>query len=70
MGEYSRVLADARLHNAAERLAAAKSAAKDGFYKTAANRSYYCIFNSMRAALALVDFDFRKHFLHYPQDRG
>ena len=29
--------------------------------KTAANRSYYCIFNAMRAVLALDRFDSKKH---------
>jgi uncharacterized protein (UPF0332 family) len=29
--------------------------------ETAANRSYYCIFNAMRAVLALDQFDSKKH---------
>jgi uncharacterized protein (UPF0332 family) len=32
-----------------------------GDYKTAANRSYYCIFHAMRAVLALEPFDSKKH---------
>jgi uncharacterized protein (UPF0332 family) len=30
-------------------------------FETAANRSYYCIFNAMRAVLALDRFDSKKH---------
>ena len=33
----------------------------DSSVKTAANRSYYCIFHSMRAILALDGFDSKKH---------
>lgn len=32
-----------------------------GDYKASANRSYYCIFHSMRAVLALTGFDSKKH---------
>ena len=32
-----------------------------GDFKAAANRSYYCIFNTMRAVLALDSFDSKKH---------
>ena len=30
-------------------------------YKDAASRSYYCIFNTMRAVLAMDEFDSKKH---------
>lgn len=30
-------------------------------YKTAANRSYYCVFNAMKSILALDEIDFKKH---------
>jgi hypothetical protein len=30
-------------------------------FETAANRSYYCIFNAMRAVLSLDRFDSKKH---------
>ena len=33
----------------------------DASTKTAANRSYYCIFHAMRAVLALDEFDSKKH---------
>lgn len=32
-----------------------------GDYKASANRSYYCIFHSMRAVLAISGFDSKKH---------
>lgn len=34
---------------------------KIGDYKTVANRSYYAVFSSMRAVLALDGFDSKKH---------
>jgi uncharacterized protein (UPF0332 family) len=33
----------------------------DNSFETAANRSYYCIFNAMRAVLSLDRFDSKKH---------
>jgi uncharacterized protein (UPF0332 family) len=33
----------------------------DNSFETAANRSYYCIFNAMRAVLSLDLFDSKKH---------
>ncbi len=35
--------------------------APDVSFESAANRSYYCIFNAMRAVLALDRFDSKKH---------
>ncbi len=51
-------LAVFRLHQARECLQAALAAID---FKTAANRSYYCIFHAMRAVQALDRFDSRKH---------
>jgi len=51
-------LANFRLHQANECLQAALAAID---FKTAANRSYYCIFHAMRAVQALDRFDSRKH---------
>ena len=54
-------LSKARLENAKERLAFAEKILEIGDYKTVANRSYYAIFNAMRAVLALENFDTKKH---------
>jgi len=51
-------LAVFRLHQAKECLQAALVAID---FKTAANRSYYCIFHAMRAVHALDGFDSKKH---------
>jgi len=50
-----------RTEQAKESLEAAKKLAKDGYFKDSANRSYYCIFQAMRAVLALDGFDSKKH---------
>jgi uncharacterized protein (UPF0332 family) len=52
-------LAKFRLHQARECLQDAQSSTVS--LKNAANRSYYCIFNAMRAVQALDRFDSRKH---------
>ena len=49
-----------RIEQAKECLVMAK-ATVDTSVKNAANRSYYCIFHSMRAVLALDGFDTKKH---------
>jgi uncharacterized protein (UPF0332 family) len=54
-----RDLAVFRLHQAKECLQDAQSPTNS--LKTAANRSYYCIFDAMRAVLALDYFDSKKH---------
>ncbi len=46
--------AESFLHDAEETL-------KLGMYENAANRSYYAIFHSIRAVLALDEIDFSKH---------
>ena len=50
-----------RLSQAKDCLAVAESNMDLGFYKDALNRSYYCIFHSIRAVLALSFFDSKKH---------
>ena len=50
-----------RLSQAADSLNVAESNMQLGFYKDAVNRSYYCIFHSMRAVLALGLYDSKKH---------
>jgi len=54
-------LAKHRLEQAKECLQSAKSEIDAGFYKTAANRSYYCIFHAMRSVMALERYDAKKH---------
>jgi uncharacterized protein (UPF0332 family) len=54
-------LAKFRLHQAGECLQTAKKILVDGDFKSAANRSYYCIFHAMRAVQALDKFDSKKH---------
>jgi uncharacterized protein (UPF0332 family) len=48
-----------RLHQARECLKDANL--EENSLKTRANRSYYCIFNAMRAVLALDRFDSKRH---------
>jgi len=48
-----------RLHQARECLKDANL--EENSLKTRANRSYYCIFNAMRAVLALDKFDSKRH---------
>ena len=54
-------LAKVRLDKANECLAESESNLKNGFYKVSANRSYYAVFHAMRAVLALIKFDSKKH---------
>jgi uncharacterized protein (UPF0332 family) len=54
-------LAVFRLHQAKECLQSAKIDVDTDDFKSAANRSYYCIFHAMRAVQALDGFDSRKH---------
>jgi uncharacterized protein (UPF0332 family) len=55
------LLAQYRLEKAKECLADAQSEIERGAYGAAANRSYYAIFHTMRAALALSGYDTKKH---------
>jgi uncharacterized protein (UPF0332 family) len=50
-----------RLEKAQETLNAAILLAESEAFKDAANRSYYCILNTMRAVLAQDRFDSKKH---------
>jgi len=54
-------LAYLRIEQARECLHSAEAIININHYKDAANRSYYCIFHSMRALLALDGFDSKKH---------
>lgn len=57
----ARDLALYRLEQAEQCLATAKLTCEAGDLKASANRSYYCIFHCMRAALALKRLDSKKH---------
>ena len=50
-----------RLGQAKDCLQAAKNNLESELYKDALNRSYYCIFHSIRAVLALGLYDSKKH---------
>ena len=50
-----------RLNQARDCLIVAENNIKNGFFKDAQNRSYYCVFHSVRAVLALDLFDSKKH---------
>jgi len=54
-------LAIFRLHQANECLQSAQRELVAGDFKTAANRSYYCIFHAMRAVQAFDGFGSKKH---------
>ena len=54
-------LARYRLGQAVDCLKAAENNLESELYKDALNRSYYCIFHSIRAILALDMFDAKKH---------
>ena len=54
-------LSQYRLEQAEQCLTAAKNNLLLEDYKTAANRSYYCIFHCMRSLFALESLDFKKH---------
>lgn len=50
-----------RLETALEDLRTAELLISQEMFKGAANRSYYCVFHSIRAVLALDGVDFKKH---------
>ena len=50
-----------RLEQAAQCLKDAKMLLENDSCKSAANRSYYCVFHSMRSLLALENLDFKRH---------
>jgi len=59
-------LATYRLGQAADCLQAAENNLASELYKDALNRSYYCIFHSIRAVLALDMFDAKSTPALYP----
>lgn len=54
-------LSKVRIENAEECLNAARSLYEIGSYRSSANRSYYAVFHSMRAILALDGIDMKHH---------
>ena len=61
LDELVRVSAQLRLDKARECLKDAETMLLAGSYATCANRSYYCIFHSMQAALITIGFSSKKH---------
>ena len=59
--EKLRALSNIRLEHADECISAAKSLLESENYKSAANRAYYTVFHSMRAALAFDKIDMKHH---------
>lgn len=59
--KISKELAKHRLEQAKEDLEAGKLLYDKNFYKLANNRSYYSIFHSIKAVLALEPIDFKRH---------
>lgn len=59
--KVSKELANHRLEQAQEDLAAGELLYKQNFYKSANNRAYYSIFHSIKAVLALEPVDFKRH---------
>jgi len=59
--EDRKALSKLRLDNAKMLLKSAQAMIDLEDYKSAANRSYYAIFNAMRAELAILGIDHKKH---------
>ena len=59
--QANKALSSYRIEQAQECLDTAKLCLEAEKYKTAANRSYYCVFHAIRAILALDGMDFKKH---------
>ena len=59
--EATKDLSKLRLENARTLLDSAQLLIKAGDFKSAANRSYYAVFAAMRACLALLGIDHKKH---------
>jgi uncharacterized protein (UPF0332 family) len=59
--EKSKTLSEYRLERAHECLADAALLLKNNSFNSSVTRSYYAIFNSLRAILALEGVDFKKH---------
>ena len=50
-----------RLETAAERVEVAATMIRDGYFKVSITNSYYAMFNAVRALLAEIPIDFKKH---------
>ena len=61
MDQKLKELSDSRLQRAKLNLDVVKSLIRDGYYNFAINRSYYAVFDAMRAVNALEGFDSSKH---------
>ena len=59
--EHSKDVSKYRYEKAVQCLEAAKALIALNDYKSAANRSYYCVFHAMRSVLALDNVDFGNH---------
>jgi len=59
--DHLAALSKVRLENAQQLLITAQLLMDAGDYKSCANRSYYAIFNAMRACLALHEIDYKRH---------
>ena len=62
-------LSKLRLKNAKELLKTSKLLIDAGDYKSSANRSYYAVFNAMRACLALIGHDFKRNYVGQALER-
>jgi len=54
-------LSKMRLENAKKLLVSSQTLIDAQDYKSSANRSYYAVFNAMRACLALLSIDYKRH---------
>ncbi len=61
MDDNRKELSIYRLSEVEQCIKDAKNAYDNGGYKTAANRSYYAMFHSIRALLAIEKVDYKKH---------
>ena len=59
--EHSKDISKYRYEKAVQCLETAKAMIALNDYKSAANRSYYCVFHAMRSVLALDNVDFGNH---------
>lgn len=61
MPNRQKELSDYRIQQAEESLTVAKNCFDSQFYKDCINRSYYSVFYSIKAILALGTVDFKRH---------
>ena len=59
--QHTKDMSNYRLEQAEQCLVSAKTLIESNDYKGAANRSYYCVFHSIRSVLALKNVDFKSH---------